>query len=766
MSHIKTGYWKFDVFNVFGTRVLSSYALEQTPLEFIPTVYEAYDYSEYYILWNFGDGTPAINSLSASHSYYYPGQYTVTMTVMLSTGEAVIDTYNQKVTISDFIPNTFAFKQLSGVNSTQIYLTAGVYSPELTIERFNSLQTYSSDGYTFFLNVSGSDALYYDTDKLYTEPYAHLLPTHRFIVREPVNIIYSDSIVHEVTTTDTNLYGKLDTLSLVVPTSSTDVNAFFVGTSGYSNVYFVDDAIKYTPYYIFCTIDTSNFPDNYTHHFNLPANSELPIKNSNSSYYTIAENVYANADKFNITSNGLDGEGFILSSFNINPVKYRNQKVSFVAKLKYSNGYTCKTQYNTLSLGYTDAINNISISLSDVSGNILNDFESYITCDTNLFTGYNYGWIKGYFIVPSDDSTLPLVEDATVCLSAYGYVRQSDTDTTYWVSGSSTPFHLYPKTGYNKVAKVNENFDMANYMKGLAYQPAIYKQPVLFDTFFGTILGTLSSNTNSIGKRLYEKTSNFVKNTSNIDTCNVSAIYGFANQYNIDINKYLANTLLINYPSDIARLVDIFSIKQSILFGRRNQFNLNFDNRYDQSMTNVDLDTATQNLINDKTSGVNLGSKLDMLSSTLLTSNEYIVAHEPFSNVYRLLRINNSTTFNTPLTSYTLSTFSSSWGWGLTLPDSLYSDPLLIYKLSSYYTFYNYIPVVKGEYLDNLINWDDDYNTTIDLQGSLPLSATYLPMYLNNYNDTVLANWSTENGIVDQNFIYQLSLGVEILSSS
>ncbi len=756
------GYKKFNVYNIFDVLSLSSYALEQTPLHFIPTQYESHDYSKYYVLWNFGDGSPVVNSLSASHAYYYPGEYRVTMTVMLSSGQSVLDSYKQTVTIRDFIPNTFAFEQLSGVNSTQIYLTAGVYSPELTINRFNSLQTYSPAGYTFFLNASGSNAPFYNIEKLSTEPYAHLLPTHRFIQREPVLAMYSDTIVDTVNSIDTNLYGKLDSSTLVVPTSSTDINAFFVGTSGYANVYFVDDIINTNPYYIFCTIDTTNFPDNYTQYLNLPLNYSLPIKNSNSSYYKISENVYANADIFNITSNGLDGEGFILSTFDIGPVKFYNQQISFVAKLKSSNGYSDKNQYSKLNPVYNDnSVNNIRVNITDSVGNILINLEPYIVFDDSLYSNYhNYGWVKGYFILP-DAVTVDLSEVATVCISAYGTI-QDNNNLSYFVSGSSTLFNIYPSSGYNKIAKINENFDTANYMKGLAYQPSLYQQPVLFNTFFSTILGTLSSSVNAIGKRVYEKTSNFISNTSNVDLCNIKSLYSFAQEYDVDITKYLQQDFLITYPADMARLIDIFSIKQSLLFGRRDQYNQNFFNRYTPSTTVTDLYDATQNLIDGKKYGNNLGPKINILDGVLYPSSDYIVAQEIYSNTFTLVRTNIT---EISLNSYPLSTFNSSWGWGLVLPDSLYSNSLSTYMLSTYYSFYEFIPVVPGTYVDNMINWDDSYNTTIDLQNGTPLSSTYLPSYMNDFSLTPLKNWLTYGGIVDQNLSYQLSLGVKLLSA-
>jgi len=503
MTVLDTGYWKFDVYNVYDDSSLSSYALEQTPLKFIPTTLKSQNYSNKNIIWNFGDSSPNVSSLSASHSYFYPGEYRVTMTVMLSDGNTQLDSFFRTVKIFDFIPNTFSFKTLS--SSDVLNLSAGIYSDKLTLERFNSLQSFGSP-YTFYLNCSGSNSLFYDKTKLSVEPFAFLLPTNRFIKREAIGKIYSDTVINKIDTTSTNLYGKLDKNSLVVPTSSSDVNAFFVGTSGYGEFYFVDDFVRNNPYYIFATLDTSKFPDNYTKYYQLPL-SDLPIKNTFSTYYTIKSNIFTLANKFSITSNGLDGEGFYLDTFNIGKSKFYNQVISFVAKLKNNNLYNSKNQFNKLNPGVVDfATNAVKIYLVDsITGKNLGNILPYTTFDNTTFKDYTYGWIKGNIIIPEKNNlntSFTSNNILSVRLSATS-LMQDNSGSTYFVTGSSNEFNLYPSTGINRVAKINENFDMSGYMKSVALQPSIYNKPVIFDTFFSTIFGNISSGVDAIGKRIY-----------------------------------------------------------------------------------------------------------------------------------------------------------------------------------------------------------------------------------------------------------------------
>jgi len=767
MPNYNTGYWNFKSYNVFDVESLSSYALPQTPVRFVPGNYETSDFSNKYILWDFGDGSTKVNSFSAEHYFYYPGTYSVTMTLMLSSGNTVLDSYRKDIQILDFVSNSFRFKPFIGKNSLYLYLTAGNASPQLTLERYNSLQTYGNK-YSFFLNASGSNSLYYDITKLEKEPYSHLLPTNRFFKRENITLetgsVFSDTIVNKVDTIDTNLYGRLNQSTLVEPTSSSDKGAFFVGTSGSADFYFVDDTVNNSTYHLLATVDTTNFPDNYTKYYNLKYDSDLPVKNSDTAKYSVFENIYKQPDFIHISSNGIDGEGKKISTFNINPSKFLDQQISFVAKTKFNSWYDSKTIPTNFNYNFDFAENAIHIKLITADKlTLVSELTEYVSFDTELFKNYRLGWVKGSFVFPTSayklwnnnniDSTKQMFR-----LSAYMY-----TDN-FSLSGTSYAFHLYPSSGVNKVAKINENFDMSTYMKDLAFQPSIYKRPQIFDSFFGTILGTLSSETNAIGKRIYEKTSNFIQNNVNIDTCDIKNLYGYALEYNVDLDDFASSNLLINYPADLSRLVNIFSIKKSLLFGKRSQYQLNFNDKYNLADKPNDTYNAAKNYRDGKIYGNNLGDRLDIMDGIIYKNEDYIVGYETFSERYTLLRTNVNTI---PTSSYALSSFDKSWGWGLVLPNDFYDQSNFVYELSSYYKFYRFVPVVPGDWTNNIINWDDVYQTTIDLEGENTLSA-YLPSYMSNYNiDTSpLKNWDSYAGVIEQNLNYQLSIGLELLSAS
>ena len=824
-----TGYWKFSVYNVYNSACLSAYALEQTPLRFVPdsdrnvaplSAARSDVYSDQYILWDFGDGSTNVHGFSAEHYYYYPGQYKVTMNLMLSSGEAVLDSFNRVITIKDFVPNTYSLS-LSTSDARNLSLTAGKYSDILALKRWNSLQTFG-ENYSFFMYASGSRSLYYDKDKLATEPYAYLLPTHRFIQRELVGNKFSDTITHSLTTVDTMLYGKLqNSLSaLVVATSASDPNAFFVGTSGYATCQYVDDTENSDTIYLFATPDTSRFPDNYTHYYNYTNNSTLPIKNVESAYFPVTEVKYERPAQISITSNGLDGEGFYLPTFQIAKTKFKNSPISFVAKLKYSDqvgtdsAFTAKPIYNPniklrevprksstgmSKLEYTPnefalrlvkpstpdlfikSLSSNDSTKPDASGQnyIVYDLLEYTIIDYTLFKDKSYGFLQGFITIPQDlkaygkdDSDPPIYKEYTgvVQISAYGHIWNNiagPSGSSFLVSGVSSPFSLYSSKGVNRMAKQNENFDMTAALESYAFQPVISQSSKLWDPFMSTIVGTVSSATNAIGKRIYEKTSGFIPNNINIDTCDINNLFSYAEEYNVNLNDYASSNLLINYPADLSRLVNLFSIKKSLLWGRRIQYNTNFQDRYNLNDNTLSMGAAISAYKDGKTTGNNLGPLLSN-ESALSASEDYCVAKEIFSNTFKLVPTNlDSVTAN----SFALSTILDlSAGWGLTIPDGT-----TFHTLSNYYSFYRYYDIVPGEFVGNIINWDDTYQTTINLQGNVPDWKTYLPSYLSSFQGTPLASWdnlsaggqiTSRGSIVDQNLSYQLSKGLRLLSAT
>ncbi len=264
------------------------------------------------------------------------------------------------------------------------------------------------------------------------------------------------------------------------------------------------------------------------------------------------------------------------------------------------------------------------------------------------------------------------------------------------VNGYSNVFSTFETNNPKyEIRKVNENFDLGNQIKSYVHQEYLNYSPVLFDQFISTSVGTISSDANILGKRIYEKISNFVDNNSYIDVCNLDSLKSMHQM--MDEDFYDFNGKINSFPANLKRLVDIFSIKFSKLRGSRNKQACNFDKK--------GLYGNAQSIY-----GINLGDKLDFFTS-YITAGISIVAFEKFSETFKLIDTNiigpiSSYNINNSNSSYALSNYSDKWGWGLVLPEN-YTQ----YMIPNYYIFYSYVSGYNNEQTDGIINWQDQYNT-------------------------------------------------------
>jgi streptogramin lyase len=288
---------------------------------------------------------------------------------------------------------------------------------------------------------------------------------------------------------------------------------------------------------------------------------------------------------------------------------------------------------------------------------------------------------------------------------------------------SSNTFSIYPLSGGANIAKLNENFDMHAQVKNLAFQEILRDSNDLFNDFFKNTLGTIDDNPNTLGKKLYEKIANYVDNNSFIDTCNIEKLNALHKMLNE--NLYIFNTY--NFPSNITRLIDLFSIKLSKLKGSRNQYNENFD---------------TKGYTPNGLYGKNLGDELNFFTATLTGGEDgFVVAYERFSKTYTLCNTNliNVNYIDPVQKIYPLSSYSVSWGWPLVLPPQY--DAM---DMPKYYTFYKHISTPSLEQLEGIINWSDKFTTISES--------------ISSYSDW----WDIAENIITR----ELMMGLELLSSN
>ena len=99
-------FFYYTVLDATGNETLSSYTLDATPLTFIPEKSEEWpgEYSNKRNVWDFGDGTPPIETTSAepyNYAWLQAGSYTVSLTVTSSETYNQSDTYATTITVSE-----------------------------------------------------------------------------------------------------------------------------------------------------------------------------------------------------------------------------------------------------------------------------------------------------------------------------------------------------------------------------------------------------------------------------------------------------------------------------------------------------------------------------------------------------------------------------------------------------------------------------------------------------------------------------------------
>jgi hypothetical protein len=629
-----TTFTDFRVMDYTDSEVLSTYALSSTPLLFVPE-FNIFEEKKNRVVWDFGDGTIS-RSTSAYKFYTYPGKYTVQMIVYDCYNNALKSTFEKDIVVIDFKPLTFDLDVYSkydvygnelpalSANTNPIVFKNGKISGPFV---FTVTYPYYQTALNLYYTVSGSSSDNYVD--LETNKYAHLDNTYSFYDK-----IYNYAIssyqyrhVEKIIPETTSIFAKIDGNQIVICKSSDD-GAFFVGLTGTKSVYFKDDQPK----------DELGitFKFDKTGYNSKGSSSENFINNLG---ITTLVNVLENEPySLSITSNGLDGEGYAISSFKINPIKLYNTKIPFVIKMKDAEWYSVKN-FDNLELSAL----NISLSAVDGSWNPLSAIDTTLYTISSLNTtlsAQNHGSsFRGYILFTESDSVLENVV-------MYANTTLTTDTSSYYLSAKSTPFSVYPDNYYD-LYKINENFDATQTLRDITFQEIILESTKLYDDFFAGILGDENADHDAIGLKVYERIANFVDNASDVDRCTLEALESLCQ--NIGYND--KNEEKYVYPEKIKRLLDLLSIDKNRLFGTSNKFADNFD---------------TKGLAERTKYGLNLGSQIDT-ATYIVSAGTDIVALEKFSNKYTRLNtyqpVSAMSAFH-----YALSAYSTDWGWPLVLP--------------------------------------------------------------------------------------------------
>lgn len=372
---------------------------------------------------------------------------------------------------------------------------------------------------------------------------------------------------------------------------------------------------------------------------------------------TISAHPFNDITQLSITSNGID-------EFNIFPVKFNNERINFVVKLKDSQGFDVK-DYQLLDLA------NFQFSLSSLNGTYLSGVNTYSNFGT-LSTLTQGGFFKGYIVSPG-------ISNEVVCIKAVY------TDVNLNLTGYSTPFTVNNVCDVYSLRKINENFNQTDAFKSLAYQPVMFDKEIFFNQFLGQIVGNNNSDPNTLGIEIYEKISNYVSNINDIEYCNVDALKALLDEIQANYQNFN-----YNYPPSLQRLVDILSVKHKLIFGQTNQYEGNFNDK---------------GFIKSSKYGLNKGNLLP-IETTVIDPNSgspYLVTYEKFGQVYNTV---NKVFSGAQTAVYPLSNINNSWGWNLVIPTGVSG-----LDVGRYYEFYEFVPHVEGSLLQQFLDFNNPNNT-------------------------------------------------------
>jgi hypothetical protein len=671
-----SNYQQFDfkIIDYKNEQVLSAYALKETPLKFIPNVN---NFVYIRVLWDFGDGTYS-TSLTANKYYDKPGKYDTNLTIFDCYSNAIISNTIKTVDIKDYLVNTFKidFEDASYYDNI-IWKNGKISGPLIASATYPSNVTPS----TIFYRISGSGSEYYFQDT--PDKFRHLRNTYSFFekIYNQTKKQYEYIEIDKIEIDTVPVYAKISNNS-IIQTNSTDVSAFYVGLSGNKQVYFKDDSVNKLQIDLFFDKRNNNIWDN-----NLKVSLSANIIQNNE------------VDNFSVTSNGMDGEFYAEDSFNIDSQKFSNVDIPFVIKVKDSEHFTVKN-FKPLSAS--------NLVYTVLSSNEVISSQYYTISAKDSFNGAVRNTIR--FTSPTKMNDVKITVSGSV---------SSVQGSVYSLNGETSVFDVYPQN-FLTIEKKNESYDATEMFKDLRFQEFLLDDSMLFDEFIGSIFGTLTSSYDTLGKKIYEKITNFVQNIQDVDRNEIFPLISQMKMLNASNNVFEDNSF--TYPEKIKRILDLFSISNNKLLGINNKFKENFDLRGYSSKSVY---------------GINLGDEINT-NTYVVSAGTPIVALEKFSNKYSLLNTEQPVEYTTN-TVYALSSYNQNWGWPLVLPDTFqFGD------IEKYYLFFEYVDTFDNTLYDNTIIKDntlydmlsteniirdDDNDPILDENGNYIFSEYVTPSY-------------------------------------
>jgi hypothetical protein len=646
------------------------------------------------VRWDFGDGNIKTGLYNVEHSWDLPGVYDINISVLSENNRYSSGTIQAKI-------SSWYTDQLTFVSNASV-VSAGRPSERIGIQYV--LPYYmckdSLTGNTT-INLYSSGSL---SDPIFPDKYLASKNDHFKCIWKFIDDKSDPFPTNTFTMPRDKIYVKWDTaLGKYIPGNGA-VNDKVVGVSGQKLVYYIDDTNINNNVNLFASFGNSQDPtgDNIDNEGNDLGNIQtktvmFPL--------SVTEN---EPTQLVFTSNGIPG-------FDIGQIKKQGTPIYYYISVADADGYILKCPYDQLTSKCLSEGSTDNDKVYHVNQSVIN----------NTATHYYSNTAAGIITPGSFPGAVTLGQsEANVQLSASVVVPYNGAYTT--ITGTSNTFNVLSgsNNGYD-IYKTSEDYDFYGTLMSYINQSNINNDPVLTDLVLKNIFGDETAEATSLGKTIYEKIENFVLNNSDIDTCNIDALYSVARLVGLSMDNYN-----LSYPGTIKRLVNLLSIKFNNLFGYNTDTIYNFYNE-GHSLTEPSFDHAR-----------NLGDKINTLSYQV-TAGVPIVVKELFNKSCKhIVPMILSAGDTNSLSSYPLSTYNSEWGWGLSHPPE-----------KKFYQFYDFYEYRSNDYYNknllsysSMIDWDNS-QTTLDKNVSY-------------------SNWLLDDtGVIDIIYVLSLAAGFQLQSN-
>jgi hypothetical protein len=574
-----------------------------------------FDYD--YITWNLGDGTFVYNEFAVSHTYDYPGTYQVSLTAgkyyddpLLLGGPPQLITETVTVYANYVYRDAIIFKEVPSTN----FSYAGRETDTPFVLSLTSSKIDEQISVCLYASNSQSVPYFSATDK-----WNFLAPRWRFIDASTKKVLGENVVV--------------DTVPLYKDST-------VVGVSGYLAFYYIDDTPSNiaNPLQLKVTLNTENFlypPESKYADYKSYSNPQNPQATLS---WTVSATPVTN---YKITENYLN---------DIYPIKWANVPIPVLITCLHIPTDPNQEPSDVISYPSTNAVGMASPVTLTLYGN-----NSVIP--TSLYTVESPLYFKA-----TDESNIRssgYIFTTITPLTSFAYdVKIAATSNLTNVVDYSTPFKIHNIEEY-QIAKVNETFNYAKYLKDLTLPEHLNGNNIFFDEFLPCLVGDNSLDVEGAGRVLYERIANFVQAHSDYETSEIPQLMSIAESL-----AYKTKTFGKDFPATVMRLLNLFSVPKQKLRGKE-AYSTNFEDNLKEIMT----------------------------QTTMVSTGEIIIAKDIRYGTYQ-------------------SIFVSPVGSLQVYPLAMIELPQMRSPLFTNYYFFKYKEEAIG-HRDNIIDWKSPY-TTID----------------------------------------------------